>query len=155
MSLDALERRVDALHRPWHEAIGDSLSAARDRFGGALLIDLHSMPRQPGGTPQFVIGDRHGATVSSELAEHMLALAEGAGLKAARNMPYAGAYTVQRHGHVGSGIEAVQIEIDRSLYLGSDDMPHAGADEIARLILAIATMAENSIHGTRWPMAAE
>lgn len=150
-----LTDRIALLHQPWHAAIAATLADARQRFGGALLIDLHSMPRQPGGRPEFIVGDRHGATASGELVDHMLALAEGEGLKVARNAPYAGAYTVQRHGRAGSGIEAVQIEIDRSLYLDTHDRPNARAADLARLILAIAMLAEETIHGTRWPIAAE
>lgn len=150
-----LSARIALLHRPWHTGIATALADARRRFGGALLIDLHSMPRQPGGRPEFIVGDRHGATAGGELVDHILALAEGEGLKVARNAPYAGAYTVQRHGRTGSGIEAIQIEIDRSLYLDAQQRPDARATQLARLILAIAVLAEESIAGSRWPIAAE
>lgn len=154
---DELERRLEAVHRPWHRSIATLLEAARARFGAALLIDLHSMPRQPGGAPQFVIGDRHGQTASSELIDRLLGIAEGHGLSVARNAPYAGAHGIARHGRRGSGREALQLEFDRSLYIDADgNADSANTASLAQLVARIATAAEDVITGADdIPMAAE
>lgn len=112
-----LERRIVTVHRPYHQAVAQLLGAARARFGGAMLIDLHSMPTQPNDGPQMVLGDRYGLTASSQLVDTLLALGEGQGLRVARNSPYAGAHGILRHADPVAGVEAVQVEIDRALYL--------------------------------------
>jgi N-formylglutamate amidohydrolase len=154
---DELERRLEAVHRPWHRSVAMLLEAARSRFGIALLIDLHSMPRQPGGTPQFVIGDRHGQTASSELVDRLLGIAEGHGLSIARNAPYAGAHGIARHGRRSSAIEALQLEFDRSLYIAGDgNTDCANTASLAQLVARIAKAAEDVITGADdIPMAAE
>ncbi len=157
LSRNELESRLETVHRPWHRSIALLLEAARRRFGAALLIDLHSMPRQPGGAPQFVIGDRHGQTASVELVDRLLGLAEGHGLSVARNAPYAGAYGIMRHGRRDSAVEAVQIEFDRSLYLAEDGSLDAGRSApLARLVAQMAALAHAHIaDGSAFSMAAE
>lgn len=152
-----LDRRLAAVHRPWHATVTDLLASARQRFGRAILFDLHSMPTQSGGTPQMVIGDRYGLTASSRLVESLLALGEGEGLSVARNSPYAGAHGIQRHGRPAAGVEAIQIEFDRALYLGADQRPEpAGTRRIGALVLAMARLAAQEMDGTEgWPAAAE
>lgn len=151
-----LDSRIRAHHRPWHDAVAERLEAAREGFGAAVLIDLHSMPRQPGGRPQFVVGNRHGATASARLVDQLMAAAEGAGLSVARNAPYAGAHGVARHGDPRRGVEAVQIEFDRSLYLdarGEVDEARAGA--MAALVRRLAGIAADHTGDAALPVAAE
>lgn len=157
ISHDELERRLATIHRPWHETVAAMLASARQRFGRAILIDLHSMPTQPGGAPQMVIGDRYGLTASSRLVESLLAMGEGEGLNVARNAPYAGAHGIMRHGRPAAGVEAMQIEFDRSLYLGADQRPEpAGTRRIAGLLLAMARAAADwQPTAQPWPAAAE
>jgi N-formylglutamate amidohydrolase len=148
MSRDELEQRLEMVHRPWHRSIALMLAAARNRFGAAFLIDLHSMPRQPAGSPQFVIGDRHGQTASVELVDRLLGVAEGHGLRVARNTPYAGAHSITRHGRRGSAIEAVQLEFDRSMYLSDDGSPDPTKTAAwGALVARLAEVAEDCITG--------
>ncbi len=157
LSRAELESRLETVHRPWHRSIALLLQAARRRFGAALMIDLHSMPRQPGGAPQFVIGDQHGQTASVELVDRLLGLAEGQGLSVARNAPYAGAHGIMRHGRRDSTVEAVQLEFDRSLYLTANGSPDATqAAFLGGLVARLAMLAEDYITGRAdIPMAAE
>ena len=39
------------------------------------------------------------------------------GLQASRNIPFSGAYIVQRYGRPGLNRHAIQLEIDRSMYM--------------------------------------
>jgi N-formylglutamate amidohydrolase len=143
LSFAELAGRIENIHRPWHNAIADMLIAAQSRFGSAILIDLHSMPKQGDDGPQFVIGDRHGSTASTALAERLIGAGARAGLRVSRNTPYAGAFGVSRHARPAHGIEAVQVEIDRSLYLdvaGQPDVQRINA--IIDLITSLAEIAE-------------
>jgi N-formylglutamate amidohydrolase len=134
-------RRIDGIHRPYHRAIEAELKAARERFGIAILLDCHSMPpRGAAGEAPVVLGDRNGGS----MAETLVAAAEGAvrdaGFAVARNAPYAGGHITERHGRPERGIHALQLELDRSLYLAPDlRSTGPGFDRVARLIAAIAS----------------
>jgi N-formylglutamate amidohydrolase len=139
-----LDRRIASIHRPYHAAISAALIAAKARFGRAVLIDLHSMPTQPQQTPQIIVGDRHGSTAPAELADRLLAVAEGADYTIARNAPYAGAHSVATHAAPNRGIVAVQIEVDRALYLNADGMTPdlVGVRTVAAMIARMVDAAE-------------
>lgn len=123
----ALAWRLDSLHRPFHDALAEALETARTRFGHAILIDLHSMPAIPVGQAghgaRVVVGDRFGDTADAWLVDRIVAAAEGLGVPVSRNQPYAGGHIVRTHGRPEQGVHAVQIEIDRSLYLRRDRSP--------------------------------
>lgn len=143
MSKAEAMRRIDEVHEPYHRAIADRIEATRAMFGIAVLIDCHSMPplpvRQPGGPVRIVIGDRFGAGAASAVADLAMAVIEGAGLRTARNHPYAGGYTIDRHGRPRRNVHAIQIEYDRSLYLDAAlDAPTANIEECGRLLASIA-----------------
>jgi N-formylglutamate amidohydrolase len=70
--------------------------------------------------PRIVIGDRYGRSAAGRLIYCVEAAADRAGLRHARNCPYAGGYTLHRHGKPESKVHAIQIEVDRSLYLAPD-----------------------------------
>jgi N-formylglutamate amidohydrolase len=117
-----LAERIERDHRPYHCAIADALAAAHARFGVAVLIDCHSMPPlPPGKAPQatIVLGDRFGRSASPPILAAIALEAQRSGLRVARNTPYAGAHTLERHGRPQAGIHAIQIELDRTLYLDS------------------------------------
>ena len=157
LTLAELTARIEAVHRPYHATVAAALAHARARFGHAVLIDLHSMPSQPGGTPQFVVGDRHGSSASNELVDRLLATAEGHGLSVARNAPYAGAYGVTRHGDPASGREAVQIEFDRRLYCDPGGRPdQRRIAPLAALVASLVSVAEDHVFSRNpAPLAAE
>lgn len=123
--------RLETFHRPYHAALASELSAAHARFGRAILIDLHSMPPIPAGQPghgaRIVVGDHFGATSAEWLTDRVMAMSEELGVTVSRNQPYAGGHIVRTHGRPGQGVHAVQIEIDRSLYLSPDRRPDTAA----------------------------
>jgi len=135
-----LARRIAEVHAPYHEALERALRKARTRFGIAILLDCHSMPpRAQGGGPGVVFGDRHGTSIAPDLIEAAVAAAEAAGFETARNAPYAGGYITARHGQPASGIHAIQLELDRSLYLDEElRSPGGGFDRAARMIAGVA-----------------
>ncbi|WP_225206693.1 N-formylglutamate amidohydrolase [Novosphingobium huizhouense] len=138
-----LDRRIAEIHAPYHAALAQELAAVRDRWGAALLIDLHSMPpltaRHPGEpAPQYVIGDRFGAACDGALVSSAFALFAAAGLRAAHNRPYAGGYVLERHARRREGIHALQLEIDRSSYLDARlSEPGEGFAAVVELVTAL------------------
>jgi len=131
----ALEWRLESFHRPYHAALTEALAAARRLHGHAILIDLHSMPSIPPGQPghgaRIIVGDRFGGTAGDWLIDLVVASAERLNEPVARNQPYAGGHIIRTHGRPAEAIHAVQIELDRNLYLTNERLPDAG--RIARL----------------------
>lgn len=131
----ALEWRLESFHRPYHAALAEALSVARHEYGHAILIDLHSMPSIPTGHPghgaRIIVGDRFGGTAGDWLIDLVVASAGRLNEVVARNQPYAGGHIIRTHGRPAEAIHAVQIEIDRSLYLTPERLPDAS--RIARL----------------------
>ena len=155
---DMLTRRCVQLG--YHEAVADVLEQMRQQFGVAILLDLHSMPPIRGGTslpaPQFVIGDRFGKSAASRYAELLMARLRAQGFNAALNHPYAGAYILRRHARPGSNIHAIQLEVDRSLYLDSDlRYPGVGFDCINALISNLVSALVDEALGSATLIAAE
>ena len=121
---DELAARIERVHQPYHAMLAAGLEQLRDRWGAALLIDLHSMPplgpkRGHDSAPDFVVGDRFGASCDGALSAAALDHLSAAGRRAAHNRPYAGGYVLDRHGAPGRGVHAVQVEICRAMYLDS------------------------------------
>jgi N-formylglutamate amidohydrolase len=141
LSQERVRESIEGHYRPYHATLRTMLAAANARFGIALLIDLHSMPPLAGfGKPSIVLGDRFGRTVSPlilALAERIFA---DAGFSVGRNEPYAGGHIITHHADRGRNIQALQIEVDRSLYLDAAfDQTTAG---LAPLQYAVATLVE-------------
>lgn len=136
-----LARRIAEVHRPYHAALTEALEQARRRFGLAILLDCHSMPPRGDngiGQAEIVFGDLHGTTIAPDLLDAALQAARKAEFRTACNVPYAGGYITARHGRPQASIHAVQIEIDRVLYL-DDDMrtPGKGFERTAALLEAV------------------
>ncbi|HEY7977215.1 MAG TPA: N-formylglutamate amidohydrolase [Rhizomicrobium sp.] len=113
------EERLSRLYRPYHAALAAMLEETRARFGCAVLIDCHSMP-SAAAIPDAVLGDRYGMAASHALmrrAEHDF---ERHGFTVARNTPYAGGYSTHVYGRPMLGHHALQIEINRALYLDEE-----------------------------------
>jgi N-formylglutamate amidohydrolase len=118
---EALER-VDQLYLPFHAALAQLLEETRRQFGYAILIDCHSMPSalmaQAGGPrPDFVIGDRFGASCDSRLTRFVKDAIAALGYDVQLNRPYAGGYITEHYGRPSRGMQAIQLEINRGLYL--------------------------------------
>ncbi len=131
--------RLAQVHRPYHARIAELLDRARSVHGYAILIDCHSMPAPAGiRPPQIVLGDRHGSSAAGELVALVERHFVAAGWRVARNNPYAGGYTTECHGAPLSGIHAVQIEIDRGLYMDPARMVrHLGFAKVAEQLAAL------------------
>ncbi len=118
---EELAARIGSIHEPYHACLSATLKRLRDRWGAALLIDLHSMPplgfRGGQAAPDFVLGDRFGASCSGALVGNCFGYFAEMRRGAAHNRPYAGGYVLERHAGPAAGIHAVQLEIDRSAYL--------------------------------------
>ena len=94
----------------------------RRSFGYAVLVDCHSMPGsirlgESGLRPDFIIGDRFGTSASAAMSEAAISLLTGMGYTVAHNKPYAGGYITEHYGRPSQAVHALQIEVNRALYL--------------------------------------
>ncbi len=157
--------RLRSLHFPWHAAISESLAASQNRHGFAILLDCHSMPTPEGANPPgLVLGDLHGRSAAGALVDWLDDAFTAAGMKVARNAPYAGGHTTERHANPAEGVHAVQLEFDRRLYMSPETLrPHAGFDPLAKTIASVAArllealplMAPGLMPTRELPLAAE
>jgi N-formylglutamate amidohydrolase len=121
---DAAER-INTYYRPYHRTLQELIGQTRARFGHCLLIDCHSMPSVGSLTDldvgvkrvDFVIGDCFGASCAPKVTSKVVELLEGLGYRVVLNTPYSGGYTTLHYGNPSAKVHALQIEINRSLYM--------------------------------------
>jgi N-formylglutamate deformylase len=129
------ERRIATWWRPYHARLAALIAEARTAFGGAILFDCHSMPHDAlataptvwGRRPEVILGDRFGASCDRWLIDAASEVLAEAGFAVARNAPFAGGYITQTYGAPRQGVQALQIEIDRALYMDEarvERLPH-------------------------------
>jgi len=122
LSVSAALERINRLYTPYHEALVSLLKEARTAFGFCLLVDCHSMPSNPiaeqgGARPDFVLGDRYGTSCSGELTRLAASRLKELGYAVALNKPYAGGYITEHYGRPHKGQHALQVEVNRALYM--------------------------------------
>ena len=119
------ESRIRDIYMPFHETLRGLLEATHQKFGDVLLIDCHSMPSS-GETfdpslgndrPDIVLGDRYGTACMPALTDAAERILRGMGYSVARNNPYAGGFNTEHYGTPARGLHALQIEINRTLYM--------------------------------------
>ncbi len=122
LSLDVAYERIERLYHPFHRTLAALLDARRARFGHVVLIDCHSMPSGPQTMngqerPDIILGDRFGMSCSGDLTRTLQRALQGEGFDVVLNRPYAGGYITEYYGKPALGVDALQIEINRSLYM--------------------------------------
>ncbi|MFM5948370.1 MAG: N-formylglutamate amidohydrolase [Novosphingobium sp.] len=161
---EELSARIETIHAPYHECLGAALAQLRERWGAALLLDLHSMPplgyRGGPPAPEFVLGDRFGTSCHGALVGSCFGYFAEMRRGAAHNRPYAGGYVLERHAAPGEGVHALQLEIDRSSYLDSRlAEPGAGFAEMAELLCGLVRRLSAEVadlgRAANWANAAE
>lgn len=150
LSFAEAERRIQNVYHPFHRKLEDTLRALQHGFGYAVLLDTHSMPSQAtrlsseGRRIDFVLGDRHGRSCDARLSDWLERDLTARGWQVARNKPYAGGFITDRYGRPADGMHAVQIEINRAIYMDeSNYTKHAGyarlQNDLTELVAALAT----------------
>lgn len=163
MTLKEAHDRIATVWRPYHDMLQTLLNENLNDFGEAILVDCHSMPHEAIATlhqrgmpiTDVVLGDRFGAAASSAIVDRIEAAFLAAGLKVTRNAPFAGAYVTQHYGRPSRKQHAVQIEIDRSLYMNEQLIrPNGNFMAFRKLISQIASEI-SEIGRTQQSLAAE
>jgi N-formylglutamate amidohydrolase len=122
LAVDEALRRIEWLYKPYHRMLRELLHRTARSFGHAVLIDCHSMPstslsREDGAKADIVLGDRYATSCATALTDCVeLALRER-GYAVVRNKPYAGGFITEHYGEPTLGRHALQIEVNRALYM--------------------------------------
>jgi N-formylglutamate amidohydrolase len=146
LSLAEAQERINSHWVPYHSELQRLLRQAHSQFGQAILVDCHSMPHEAidimgkrnGHVPQVVLGDRFGTSASGEVVDQIEAAFVRTGLKVSRNTPFAGAYIAQAYGRPSRGQHAVQVEIDRALYMDEATIkPNSNFEALRELLRGV------------------
>ncbi len=139
-SLDEAMGRIDTFYRPYHAALRRLLARTHVKFGYSVLVDCHSMPstmiKKKGRTgPDIIIGDRYGKSCAPELGQAVCEIFQDLGMNISRNKPYAGGFITEHYGRPLRGLHAVQVEINRGLYMDEKQLTlTSGFDEVRDII---------------------
>ena len=130
LTLQEAEGRIGAFYMPYHAALRDLIDETVVQFGYCIFLDCHSMPSSEvvNHRPMdIVLGDCYGVSCHASLTRFVRATLARQGLGVTRNTPYAGGYCTRHYGHPGHGVHALQIEINRGLYMNEYTFePHDG-----------------------------
>jgi N-formylglutamate amidohydrolase len=151
------QRRIERLYRPYHLSLRRLLEETEALFGACLLVDCHSMPSGTGSgcvqsSADIVLGDCHGASCAPQIIETARRFLVQRGFAVAINAPYAGGFTTDHYGRPNSGRHALQIEINRALYMSESDYqrkPHFPrlVQELAELVDRLGWVAQKCLLG--------
>ena len=166
-------RRIDGLYKPFHHTLRSLLRRAQRAYGLAVLIDCHSMPSWIGAGTQkaekvdadIVLGDRFGTACGGPVVELVERHLRDAGYHVQRNKPYAGGFITEHYGNPRAGFHALQIEINRALYLDEDSLEKKPgfqrlSDDLAAMSRKLMALAQEMSQagqglGAGLPLAAE
>ncbi len=135
-----VQRRIEALYRPYHEALERLVESTKKRFGGCLLVDCHSMPsnagpKKNGRQADVVLGDCFGTASAPAITGTAQRALENMGFGVMLNKPYAGGFTTRHYGRPKDGVHVLQVEINRALYMDEKSVRRgAGLPELTRRI---------------------
>jgi N-formylglutamate amidohydrolase len=136
LPLSEIDRRLSAFYVPYHQALHDLIKTAHNAYGQSLLLDCHSMPSAPAtrsdhtSKADIVLGDRYGTSCDPDITALIESALRHCGYDVQRNTPYAGGFITQHYGAPARARHALQIEINRALYMDErhfELLPHASA----------------------------
>ena len=138
-------RRIDDLYKPYHRSLRRVFLRLHREFSAAVLVDCHSMPSATGAKDErpradLVLGDRYGTSCVPVIPETIEATMRGFGYVVSRNKPYAGGFITEHYGNPTAGLHAIQLEINRSLYM--DERRYQRAANFARLASEFEILAD-------------
>jgi N-formylglutamate amidohydrolase len=122
LPVDEALARIDQFYKPYHRALRELIVNAQRQYGLAVLIDCHSMPSNASGRDErpradIVLGDRYGTSCAPLVTDVMEEALRELGYTVLRNKPYAGGFITEHYGDPASSLHAVQIEVNRALYM--------------------------------------
>jgi N-formylglutamate amidohydrolase len=151
LTIAEIEERLDRYYRPYHAELKRVADDLHGRFGRLLQISCHCMsavgaPTHPdAGKPRadFCVSDLRGKTASNEAMALVVETLRRCGYSVSVNEPYIGNELIRRIGDPARGIDSIQVEINKKLFmdartfLATENLTKVKAD-IDRLLQALA-----------------
>jgi N-formylglutamate amidohydrolase len=143
MPVDEAIRRIEWLYKPYHRLLRYLLTRTMRQFGAAVLVDCHSMPssslsRDDGPKADIVLGDRYGTSCVTAVTDRIEGELRRRGYSVVRNKPYAGGFITEHYGEPAAGRHAIQVEVNRALYMNERTMqPSPGFAHLATDLIAV------------------
>eukprot|EP01037_Dinobryon_pediforme_P019505 gene19505-19934_t len=147
LEVDEALARIETIYKPYHALLRKTLAQLHVEHGFSVIIDCHSMPSvirglEAANRPDFVLGDRYGTSCSPDLVESAADTLKAMGYSVVRNKPYAGGFITEHYGRPAKGLHALQVEINRGLYMNEDTYERSAgfqalADDLARFVRSI------------------
>lgn len=122
-----VEQRIEQCWRPFHTALAGLIAESQSQFGYCLVLDCHSMPSIPGRSDRptdIILGDGHGTTCMPALSAYVHSSLAELGFSVSRNKPYAGGFITRHYGRPFQGVQTIQLEIARELYMDERKIAH-------------------------------
>jgi len=111
-------QRLDRFYRPYHQALTAAVTALREQHGHAIIVSAHSMPSSDGAARADIVpGTRSRTTAHEDVIDAVETHFRSAGLSVRHDNPYRGGATTARWGQPARGFHAIQIEVNRRLYM--------------------------------------
>lgn len=150
LSAKQIETRLAALYRPYHNALSDLIEATKTKFGHTVLLDCHSMPGHAvsgKNRADFILGDRFGESCHPDTTNFLHDALETLGYSVTRNIPYAGGYITSHYGRPSQNVQAIQIEINKDLYLNHATLePHDGMAQLTTHMQTVILALSNQLN---------
>ena len=145
LNVDEALHRIETLYKPYHRALRRLINRVHQQFGTVILVDCHSMPsvgvsRNEPRRPDMVIGDRYGTSCAALLPNLFEDVLGRLGYSVGRNKPYAGGFITEHYGNPASGLHAIQIELNRAIYM--DERRRERGPRFAQVASDLTVLAE-------------
>ncbi len=125
LTVEQFTRRIELFYEPYHRTLRDVAAQIREQHGQVVIVAAHSMPsagrRTLGGRAvrraDIVPGTRGRSTADGRIIDLIDSHFREAGLSVKHDDPYRGGWTTSTYGAPKRGQHAVQIELNRALYV--------------------------------------
>ena len=130
LNFEEVRSRIENLYHPYHGALRQLIEETRHQYGACLLVDCHSMPSigepmdngQDNSRTDIILGDRFGSSCAPWITDLAQSILEKEGFIVKRNRPYAGGFTTHHYGTPDDHVHALQIELNRALYMDEENV---------------------------------
>jgi N-formylglutamate deformylase len=159
LPVDEAIQRIERYYKPYHRELRGLIVRAQEFYDFAVLLDCHSMPSSASGHEErpradIIIGDRYGTSCAPMVSDIIDDTLRGLGYTVLRNKPYAGGFITEHYGDPAAGFHAVQIEVNRALYMDEREYRRSARFEyiradIGRMIAKLAVETARGIEPLR------
>ena len=125
LTVAEIQERLDRYYRPYHAELKRLADDLHRGYGVLRQISCHCMsavgaPTHPdAGKPRadFCVSDLRGRTASKAAMELVVETLKSYGYSVSVNEPYVGNELIARHGDPARGIDSIQVEINKKLFM--------------------------------------